>query len=196
MSMTEERIDHEEARRIAKRAIAEPRLGQLRFTELARAYLALLTESTEQRKREQREFERIAEDILPSGKTLLSEMREYAAELDPDMGPLFGRDVVRVIDAFFALVIKSARQRKALEHYAEPGHWSEETGDVYTTWGWDGGKNPPWAVAAEALASPTKGEGAKCSRCGGQYGRAFAHGPGFCQEEHGHERTWGDIGAP
>ena len=42
-------------------------------------------------------------------------------------------------------------QGEALELYAEPANWSEETGDVYTTWGWDGGANPPWSTAREAL---------------------------------------------
>lgn len=41
--------------------------------------------------------------------------------------------------------------RKALQHYANEDHWSEEPGDVYTTWGYNGGHALPWKIAREAL---------------------------------------------
>lgn len=39
---------------------------------------------------------------MPSGKTFIEEAREFALTLDPDIGPLFGRDVVRLLDALKA----------------------------------------------------------------------------------------------
>jgi hypothetical protein len=44
--------------------------------------------------------------------------------------------------------------REALEHYAAEEAWSEESGDVYTTWGYDGGQGEPWTVARKALERP------------------------------------------
>lgn len=53
--------------------------------------------------------------VNPSGKRLIDEMREFAALLDPDLGPCFGRDVVRVLDALEAQLGDTQKRIEELE---------------------------------------------------------------------------------
>jgi hypothetical protein len=47
-------------------------------------------------------------------REILEEMREFAGEISPDFGPLFGRDVVSLIDDFWALQDENAELRARL----------------------------------------------------------------------------------
>lgn len=84
-----------------------------------------------------------------------------------DLSPQALHETMHVRDAILSMYRKAyaagraSRQdeldtlRDALAHYANQDHWSEEPGDVYTTWSYDGGHALPWKVAHSAL-SPHK----------------------------------------
>jgi hypothetical protein len=76
-------------------------------------------------------------DLAPSGKTYLDEMREFAARMDPDVGPMFGRDVVRALDDLERLhrtlraIHRNARSYHAMEDgklraLNVIGNWAED----------------------------------------------------------------------